>query len=412
MVELFELGGRGGGSTCHVRASTKDFLWGYSTKAKREIPITKNADGTKREIAWRTKAWRLKPSTLLAATRGKDRVSVSGITHTALLTVDVDMHLELDAGRRAELAVLPIEALRAAVAGFVVHVETTPRGYHASVILERPVPVARAAELADLWARAASATAGCEMATGVILESFPKIQHGGTGRGCALPIGKGQRIVGGDLLTNRHRTRAADLRSILDGERVDPTMLAARLIGLPTVTELPKGRALLVLVDEPGTVRGADGQLFKEDFVLECLRLLEEGIDDDESWHAVRIMVGACKYAGLSDDETRSAMGAWLKQDGHRATHCQSSSGIRELENKVRGQLRYFRRGLLGERCHENGMDAPRLRGLLYGLAGEAVREVAPEHRKRRPWLQWARKEKPVVPAHLIGTEMGEWMAA
>jgi len=369
----------------------------------------RNADGTRREVQWRTKAWRLRFPSFLAAARGRDRVSVPGIERTALLTADVDVHGEPDAAKRAGVARPYVEALRSAAEGFEVHVETTPRGYHAMVVLSRPVPVARAGEIADMWARAAMSAAGCTGATGVRIESFPKVEHDGTGRGCALPIGKGQRLVGADLLTRRHATRAADLRALLDGERADPAQLAAALMGLPMVAELPRGRTPLTIVDDEA--RGADGQVFKGDFVRECLRLLEEGIDDDESWHAVRIMVGACKYSGLTDEETRTAMGAWLHRDGHRATHCQSGGGIRELEGKVRGQLRYFRRGLLGERCHENGMDAPRLRGMLYGLAGEATRDVAPEHRKRGAWFPLGR-QKPAVPAAIEGTELGRFMAA
>lgn len=364
----------------YTRKSPKDCQWEISKKGI-PYPLTKTmhwkAIKNKRGLTAAQMVWMI---------RGKDRAMVRGFTSTQLLTLDVDAH-GLKTGSH-ESCVAIVEEILGLIPDLrhALYTEMTPNGYHVSMILDRPVSAKRAAKMAQDWALAVKAKCQISRRSKVQVESFPK-SNGKTGYGCALPLGAGQRVVGeDDLLKSRYQRRVDDARHFLSLPKIKPSTVEMMLEGLM------KKSAEFRLADAwEGDIlspRGdTDGQLYKSDFVLEWIRIFEDGIANDESWHAVRVMVAGCRYAGLSERETKSFMRIFLWREDHLATHCQSERGKKALMRVVTCQLNRFRSGLTVPNassgrpmCYRNGLKSDELREMLYGTLGISVRseEVRP----------------------------------
>lgn len=339
---------------------------------------------------------------------GKDRVMARGFEKTRILTLDIDVHGKIDRQwqrdnwelkkdlHRGWIAANAWETVQAAIdtmpSGAVL-VETTPNGFHVSMVLDRAVKAKRAARMVDDWRRTVVLRAGLGKKSTCGVEAFPKVNRKGIGYGCSLPGSAGQRVVDpdGGLMKPLYGRRVDDVRHLLRMPVVKVSTVEAILEGLP------KEKLALRLVEgwegEVLSPRGdTEGQVFKEAFVEEWLRLFNEGIRDDESWHAVRVLTAGCRYAGLSPRETMFFMRRFLRLGKHDATHCQSERGIRALMRTVKCQLRHFRRGLSvvdgagRPMCYRNGMKSDELRSDLYDFMGMSVREHT--HRPRAVLLR------------------------
>jgi len=362
---LFELSGRS-----YWRVSNHDQPWkeGIRNGKRYRYPVGQ-------------KGWQKTPSPLCrdALKRmlsGQDRIAVSGFTHTRLIILDFDAHEEpprpwwethgihpsIGAAdsqktlRRQWIAEQCSELVFAARMSLDedVHVEMTPRGYHAFILLEDAVPVTEAARIAASW-RSLVLTRTND-ADPKRVESFPKINSDGTGRTCALPLGAGHRLVGRDITKPCSHLRAIEIERVVGG---------SGLVNVKALWDVLTPHITPVAIE---TIRPSDAVLCGSAFVLEVLRLLEQGMDDDESWPAIRILVAACCYRGLTRDETIRAMKRYVRCGIHRATHCQSERGMRQLDAVVRCQINHFERGL-GEGTYRAGIKSRELNPMLDELA-------------------------------------------
>lgn len=275
-----------------------------------------------------------------------------------------------------------VEAARAE--GFDPFVERTPRGFHVTIFLTESVPVLEARMVGLAWVR----RAGVTRVRDVGVEVFPKVNGDGLGETFALPLSARQRLVeapnddGVVWGIPKHTTRDRDMDELL---ATRPASLEALREGFAVLSRIgpeeakseaereadrEARRALECLVGGSAyeVLRGAD-------FVISVLDRLERGLDRGVSYDQFRPVVASCAYAGMSLAEMLEAMGNWLRQGKHRARHCETESGIRQLLAVARCCYRHFERGL-GETTYWNGMDAPELRSVLAELAGIKPRVV------------------------------------
>jgi hypothetical protein len=259
-------------------------------------------------------------------------------------------------------------------------VETSARGFHLTIVLERFVPVAVAASLAEAWRMKTLERSGMPLASKLI-EAFPKLYgNGATGRTGTLPCGRGSRVVGSDLATPRYRTRLEDVERFLGAGLASVEGLRARLMELGGWSGVREG-------EEPSPPPACEATLHGEDFVLEAIRIVREGLGRGESWNEIRRVVAACLYCGKSDGATTSWVSRWIRNGRHRANHCGTAAGLRALESIVRAEIAHFRRGLTKARpdgyaaTWRGGLRSRRLRAMLD----------APAEVRERPYLGGAR---------------------
>lgn len=282
--------------------------------------------------------------------------------------------------------------------------EQTAAGIHLGLILDQPIPIEEAAAMALRWKQATIEACLREEISldGVGIDAFPTAG----GSSCTLPLSVGHRVVGNDLGAEgpAYRSRYEDALHVLRTPRISVKALRDRLdsYDLPDVEASTKPALRLI---QGG---GETGQLFKSEFVVEALRLLDSGLRDDESWHGIRTLVAAGAYVGLSDEENLEHVRWYLRRGGHAATHCQTEGGIRQLLSMARSQIRHFNRGLHqarrdgSPRTWRNGLKSTELRNEIYGALGIAARKrtlrpMFPQRRPEVPRFDYRRDDPPRI---------------
>lgn len=424
LMTFFEIGevgnGDGGGASGYWRVSVMDCPKYFSRKHGRYVPFT-------RELGWKYRKGSVSVFEVERMLEGNARISLGGIRKTPLCTLDFDCKGEpprewrlshpvpedSDHARaklvnewRAERLGEMVKAAQAVLPEEDIWIQRTEHGFHASFLLDEAEEVAVVAELAERWRGAVAAMVG-GVPAGCGLEAFPVVCPDGTGRSCALPLGAKQRLVGPGLV-NLHHTRALDFERLFSAGLSNVASLRVQLAMRPTMS-IPSRRR----VPECETAPRDSGQLFGSEFVIEVLRIESQGMGRGESGDSVRRMTPTLLYAGMSDEQAMVAFERFVRSVGlHGARHCTSERGIRELLSKARSQIRHFRRGERERRadgslrCWRNGLRSKELRAALWGLLGAEPKE--------RPMASRGRVLRlvPKVPAQLVGTELGRFLAA
>lgn len=312
------------------------------------------------------------------------------------LTVDVDAHgvLEREAARevrsldawlsrggsvaRARRRAAIASACRSVVdalreLGLPWLFESSPRGLHADLFLDRAMPV----EWAQAVAGRIVATVEGACGAGVAVEPFPR----SSGWSCALPLTGSARILGDDLVRPVHRTRAEDRWTLAQWQLASADELARRFgatgdakADMDTRVSMRAGREARrvspaqQLHDEPGSGE----QLFGAAFVREVLRLHTAGFDAGGSYDAARRIAWAYFATNIAAKDAHAAFAALLHQPIHRARHCQTARGRAELIDTFRSCWRRLERGDL-----ERRMRCPELRRAVRQLLGDRAPIVA-----------------------------------
>lgn len=406
LIALLDLGGLGGGGRRFARDSALDCPW----RKSRRLEGTSYRDT-------RDRGWRMIPRPLRLwdferMLAGEDRLFVDRVERSRLLILDVDLHGEADREwvlaqpqgpentnrarsefrRRwmAEWSHSVVEAAKGVLDEEDVVTLSSRGGYHVILWLDEALPVAELATLASRWKRAVVARTG-SLPAGLAIDAFPKLESDGTGRFCALPLSKGQRVVGLDLAKPVYRKR------LEDGRRVGSMGLSAvRDVRAQLEAILgPEGHEEVRIIEggggSEGWASGVLGQLRKSDFVEECLRIVADGFGVGESADVAPRLLFALSAAGMRPPLALRAYEAFVRRPGHGANHCRSERGRRALMASARTQLRRFERGTQMKRPDGSpltwygGMKSDELRKELWGL----VEQEAPAW--RRPGLAAAR---------------------
>jgi hypothetical protein len=333
------------------------------------------------EPEWRTLAGGPAVWEVAAGIAGQRRIAARACTHVRHLTIDLDVHqappaeaceatleqfLEAAEGTgragaaraetkalrawRAPFARPVVEQLRALIGDAALLVEWTPRGWHVSVLLADVVDGREAASLA------AAIVARLRVPEGCSVEAFPKCRADGKVDHCALPLLGTQRRCAPDLVTAAGMREAA-VRELVAMQGVGVAELRAIVGTRPEAAAAPSA----VPPSEPAEA-DVIGQLFKSDFVAECLELVANGIPLGGSYSAVRRVYAAARYCGHAHPAVRSIVEAWLARPIHSARHCGSQRGRRQLLRLVDAQGRHFDRGLRAGRVREDGLRSRELR--------------------------------------------------
>lgn len=285
-----------------------------------------------------------------------------------------------DAARSARANALrpAVDAIVAALSGVMhsVFIETTPRGAHVIVMLAHPA----AADIAAAAARALAAVATKHTRGLIGVEAFPRIESG-MARHCALPLLGPARRRKADLVTADGSKRAA-FEALIAAPGVSPAQLL-RLTSSGSQTDLT-GHAELAVA--PGTrCTSADGQLFGSAFVEESLRILREGMANDESYSAIRRLYASGRYVGLSHRETRDALGVFIERPIHQSTRANSARGRRHLRTLIHAQGMHFARGEAKGTAWQGGCRSEALSAVFAELLHESLKKRHEVHSPEAP---------------------------
>lgn len=279
--------------------------------------------------------------------------------------LDVDDWLDRRRRRRegheiiSEAARPVVETLRRRFPALAPLVWRTRRGAHVLVLLEEVENVDRAHEAARALAEVVREELGEACPS---IEAFPTAD----GRTCRLPCTGASRLLSDDLVTLAHSRRWQDLATLTDeAPRVSLDALGLDLDDRASDQRAPRrqARPALRVVGPPEGLLGGD------DYADEVLRIVEEGIADDDSWNALRRIAFAARIGcGLSRELSLRAWDRLIESGEHGATHCQTESGVKELRYRFEKVIDYY----------EQGIDEGRLRpGLMRGAPRAAILELA-----------------------------------
>lgn len=227
-------------------------------------------------------------------------------------------------------------------------VDTSGRGLHVQVLLDRPHPVAHVRRIGLRILEVAGLAGRCD------IETFPKIGADGKGAMCRLPLTNGARILREDLVSLATTSRAADQELLLSC----PRLTSARLAEILDCADGDVGGSALSLPpseprhrEAPEITRGRSGkrvpgdQLFGREFsgwLVETARCIPAG----QSHHFCDKFAALAVYADCDDEEAAELFRACIERPGHEASSCSSAARRRNLMRKFRCQLRHQRRGV------------------------------------------------------------------
>lgn len=332
---------------------------------------------------------------------GSARISLLGSPTTNLVILDFDDHEEPAVKRvRAEGELLAerrdldrdyarrwragrarplVERAQALVPA--THVERTPRGFHAVWKLSRPVSVYRAAQIGRLIRAQLE-----ELPEGMAVEVFPKLETGGTGTMCSLPLLGTHRVMEPDLetLSFGWKGRRACAEQFLadpgiDPEDFDPHQDRETDIGASEeILAVDRKAHVRSIVSDPVvTARGApeplpphreatEGHLSGSAFVEYALDRFEHGIRRGEHYEAIRKLVACFAYVSSCAEQVRDRLEVFLALPIHGSRHAQRDR--KHLMRDVDCQLRHFERGVAAGRCRYDGMRSAAVRRLVARL--------------------------------------------
>jgi len=347
---------------------------------------------------WETRHRALTLGELKGALFHGEKLDVRGVERVAYVAIDVDAHAAADGAQAPRSTVVALDAMlrgrgrgqaKAAARRRAVHAaawpavreildrvpgsfaERTKRGFRAYLALGRAAPVAEARAIG------LGMIAGVEAPAGVGLEVFPKIAGDGLGSMCSLPLtGRGRLLRADGKL--QHRTRVEDLeillQRVLDARGGDVHVAPAEA---PIVANVAAG------VDSRSGQPAGEGPMAKAwgaDFAEKMRRIWFDGIDDDESFEAVRAIAFQEMAQAVPPSVTDAAVARWAEMPEHRATHTATASGRRGLLRTLRACRRHYARGVASGRLEPGRMRAPALRARIYELASSPdveLREAA-----------------------------------
>ncbi len=346
-----------------------------------------------------------------AALAGQYGLAVSGLSETAVIVLDVDVHdpvtvppvptqttlqeaIEAVRARDDQVAEARREriakTMRAVIARLAsAHpkaewlVSSTPRGGRVFCLLKRSVPIAEAATIADRVWRSIGSPRN--------VEAFPSVD----GRLPRLPsTGPMSRLLGDDCRTPRHRLRRDDLRDIVTAKRVAPSVLARGRFGeIPCETKGPfveESQSLPRLSKDKKKrgkkrpPRAVPEHVQGEDFSDVIASYAQHGIPLGESWEAIRKVTFALRVsAGMRQSDCLTIIAKWIDEHKHTANHCTTRSGRAELMSTARSCLRYYGSGIRAGRLKPGLAKSKRLLSAIAVIAGQTT-VIAPRSAKSK----------------------------
>ena len=241
--------------------------------------------------------------------------------------------------------------------------ESSPRGIHLVLLLDRDYA---AGELADLMQRMAEA-----LGLAREVECFPRAEAKSYAL-CRFPLSGPGRLLAEDLVSLRNARRAQDVETLANASKVTLETLRARVEALEAVASRATGQ--VALPHEESTPHRRTGeapeQLHGAEYIARALQLMS-CIGPGESWEAARRISFALVMAGLSEPEAMRAWERLLERPGHEARHCATRSGRDALLRSARSCVRHVMRGGLPARLRE-----PRLRAAIDELLGVPVSDL------------------------------------
>lgn len=197
------------------------------------------------------------------------------------------------------------------------------RGLHAVLVLPSRQNVAEALQTT---AALAEVIAKCETPD-VSIEVFPK-PSGERMRMCAFPGTGASRLLKDDCRGVQFRRRAEDIEAIRNADPIDLEMLD-RWVG-------DEPRQIDLSCDDESRVDDEPRNAFSE----EVRRLLVDGMPNDGSWVALRVLAAAFAFAGVEFEAACHRFAEYLEQVEHGSTRAQSQSGRAKLLDSFRWAMR------------------------------------------------------------------------
>lgn len=330
---------------------------------------------------WLHVSWPFGPRAMASALGGGCELAASGLSTVRHLTIDIDAHaakpdtgamcldgaLSLSGKERAKLQ-------RAAVAGQLfgtvarvrelwpqVVIEGSRRGVHADLILESE---ADADEVSRINAHVLE-----ELGHPPNVEIFPRATHDGKLTCCRTPLcGPAGRVLNEELTGPLYTRRSQDREHLLSAKTVPVSSLlppaTTRVVAEESSQATPSLDTATTLWSDDGV-----GQLRGLEWVEFHLDLLEAGIPAGRSWAATRKVAYLLRSAAGLDERTSIAgFTRWIELPIHRANHCATTAGRRELVRTFCACLRHQRRGI------ESGVVRPA--ELRHPALRDAVRQL------------------------------------
>lgn len=238
----------------------------------------------------------------------------------------------------------------------------TTRGFHVVVKLEGWMDVSTTCDLAPRLLELVEPPPN-----GVDVESFPKKRADDFGDHCRLPFTGDSRRIDPSTFRLTKQRRRDDIAEWIEARGITEEELVVLVEKSPPssspVIRRRARRAEYRVEKEP-----APGQLYGEDFVEECMRLLTDGMGPGESRSAMQRLTWAAFACGFDEPCLETIMRNYIAQPHHRANHTKTKQGREQLHAQVPAQIRWWKSGEQQGRLHRGGCNSPGLKRLFIQL--------------------------------------------